>query len=90
MTDGKAQELLKELVIHSPNAQGYSLQHGVIRYQGRIWVGSNFAVQAKIITALHSSAVGGHSGQQTTYQRIKKSFCWKGMKQNVEQFIKQC
>jgi len=90
VTYARSQELLSQLAVHSPNEQGYSLQQGVIRCKGRIWVGNNSAIQTKIIATLHSSAVGGHSGQQATYHRIKKLFCWKGLKTDVQQFIKQC
>ena len=61
VTDPRAQELLAQLTVHSPNDQGYSLQQGVIRCKGRIWVGDNSAIQTKIIATLHSSAIGGHS-----------------------------
>jgi len=53
-------------------------------------VGANSAVQTKIITAFHSSAIGGHSGQQATYHRVKMLFSWKGLKQDVAMFISQC
>ena len=77
VTDARAQDLLAQLAVHSPNAQGYSLDQGLIRYHGRIWVGTNSAVQTQIINALHASAIGGHSGQQATYHRIKRLFAWK-------------
>jgi hypothetical protein len=59
VTDEKAQQLLSQLAIHSPDPQGYTLHQGVIRFKDRIWVGSNCRLQTKIITALHSCAVGG-------------------------------
>ena len=90
VTDSRAQELLSQLAVHTPNDQGYSLHQGLIRYQGRLWVGANSAIQTKIIAAFHSSAVGGHSGQHATYHRIKRLFCWKGLKQDVAAFISQC
>ena len=62
VTDSRAQELLSQLAVHTPNDQGYSLHQGLNRYQGRLWVGANSAIQTKIIAAFHSSAVGGHSG----------------------------
>lgn len=34
--------------------------------------------------------LGGHSGILATYQRIRKLFYWPGLKQGVEDFIKQC
>ena len=44
----------------------------------------------RLINAMHSSAIGGHSGTNATYYRLKNLFSWKGMKQDVENFVKQC
>ena len=90
VTDSQAKALLSRLAISNPDPLGYSLHDGLIRYKDRIWIGCNSALQTKLITALHSSAVGGNSGQLATYHRIKKMFYWKGLKQDVEQFVKQC
>jgi hypothetical protein len=87
--DPVATALLQELAISSPNDQGYSLT-GVIRYKGKIWVGNNSAVQTKLIASFHSSALGGHSSIQVTFQRLKKIFHWACMKQAVESYVKQC
>ena len=79
-TDSQAQELLPRLTVHSPDEHDYSLQQGIIRFNDRIWVSNNSGLQTKIITALHSSATGGHSGQRATYQRVKRMFYLKGLK----------
>jgi len=47
-------------------------------------------LQTKIIAAYHSSALGGHSSIAATYSKMKKHFSWKGMKMDVEDFVKQC
>ncbi|RLN25665.1 uncharacterized protein C2845_PM07G31520 [Panicum miliaceum] len=77
-TDSQAQTLIAQLAVHSPNAAGYSLDKGLIRYNGKLWIGNNSALQTKIISAFHSSAISGHSGTYATYQRVKKNFYWKG------------
>lgn len=89
-TDLQAQQLLSRLAISSPDTQGFSLDKGLIRHHNKVWIGQNSALQTKIIAAFHSSALGGHSGTAATYFRLKKHFAWKGMKQDVEAFIKQC
>jgi hypothetical protein len=89
-SDVDAQQLLTQLVVLSPNEDGFSLNKRIIRYQGRIWLGGNSAIQTKLITALHESAIGGHSGVEVTYHRLKNLFFWKGMKQDVDKFVKQC
>ena len=89
-TDSKAQDLLQKLAISSPDENGYSLEKGLIKHQGQVWIGNNSALQTKLIAVCHSSAIGGHSGVAATYYKLKKHFAWKGMKHQVEDFVKQC
>jgi hypothetical protein len=86
-TDPAAQSRLTQLAIASPDEHGYELSQGIIRFQGRVWIGANAALQTKLIAALHSSAVGGHSGIQATYQRVKRLFAWPGLKTAVDDFV---
>jgi hypothetical protein len=88
--DPVAAALLQELDVVQNNADGYSLTDGVIRYKNKIWVEQNYALQIKLIASFHGSTLGGHSGIQATYHRIKKMFHCKGMKQDVHSFIQQC
>jgi hypothetical protein len=90
ITDATATTLLQELAIHSPNDKGFSLDKGVIQYKNRMYIGENLALQTKLISSLHDSAVGGHSGIQATYQRIKQLYYWPGLKLAVENYVKQC
>lgn len=88
--DDKAQELLTKLAV-SPSAEpDFTLTQGLLRYKGRIWVGANSGLHTKLIEAFHASPIGGHSGIQATYQRVKKLFHWNGIKQDVQNFVQQC
>jgi len=89
-TDTQAQQLLQQLALSSPNDQGFSLEKGLIWFKGKIWIGQNSALQTRLISFSHSSAIGGHSGIAVTYQKLKQFFAWKGMKVDVENYIKQC
>jgi hypothetical protein len=82
--------MLARLAVASPDSVGFSLEQGLIKYKGNIWIGQNSTLQTKLIAAFHSSPLGGHSGVAATYYKIKKHFAWKGLKQDVESFIKQC
>lgn len=86
--DPEAQLLIQ--AISSADHPGFQLTQGLIRFQGRIWVGANVGLQTKLIQSFHSSPVGGHSGVHATYQHLKKLFYWKGINQAVEDFLKQC
>jgi hypothetical protein len=72
--DATATALLQELAVVQHNDQGYSLSNGVIRYKDRIWIENNSALQTKRVSSFHSCALGGHSGIQATYHRLKKMF----------------
>ena len=62
VTDPKAQSILTRLVVHSPDEEGYTLEQGLLKYKSKVWIASNSALQTKLIAAMHSSAIGGHSG----------------------------
>jgi hypothetical protein len=52
-----------------------------LRRNGKLVIGSNTAIKETILTWLHSSSVGGHSGRDVTASRIKSLFYWKGLLQ---------
>jgi hypothetical protein len=77
------------VVVVQHNDQGYSLSDGVIKFKGRIWIANNSTLQTKLISSFHGSAIGGHSGIQATYHRLKKMFYWQGMQHDVQAFVQQ-
>jgi hypothetical protein len=82
--DPLAQKLLVQLAASSSPAVGdFQLEDGIIKLKGRVWVGNNPALQQQIVTALHSSALGGHSGFGVTYRRLRTLFAWPGLKDQV-------
>lgn len=88
--DKFSSQLLAELSLNPKAREHYTLQQGLIRYKGRIWVGNNTDLQLKLIKELHDNPAGGHSGFPVTYRRIKHLFAWLGMKQQIQQQLKQC
>jgi hypothetical protein len=87
--DPRSTQPLQEFAVHSPSGH-FTLQDGIIYYKSKIWVGTVSSIQNKILQALHSSPVGGHSGIEATYSRIKKLFAWPHLKQSVKDFVSQC
>lgn len=68
----------------------YILHDSLICYKGRIWLGNNRDLHLKVISAMHSSAIEGHSGILVTYSRLKQLFHWLGIKQTVHDYIRSC
>jgi hypothetical protein len=77
--DADATNLLQELVVSSPNAQGFSPTDRVIRYGNKIWVGPNSALQTKLIGSFHSSTLGA-LWCVGNILKIEKMFHWQGLK----------
>lgn len=89
-SDAWVQEIIAKLILNSAAVPNYSFKDGILRYNSRIWVGEVPALHQKILLALHSSPLGGHSGVPVTYKRIKQIFAWKGLKSSIHNFVKSC
>jgi hypothetical protein len=72
--DVQARKLIDDLSVSGSNEKGYTLRDGILHLHDRIWVGNNTLAQNHILQALHNSGVGGHSGVQATYHRVKQYF----------------
>jgi hypothetical protein len=88
--DPKAQQLIQELSITGTNDRGFSFTDGIIRLKGRVWVGNNSLAQNHILQALHSSGIGGHSGIQAAYNKVKALFAWPKLKDTVIAYVQTC
>lgn len=76
---------------HSPDSKGrFSLEHNLLYFRKRIWLGGSPHLQEKIMAAFHTSKIGGHSGFPATYCRLKKLFAWPKMKQQIKEFVQSC
>jgi len=80
-------ELLRELSLQSPNDKGFSLQNGLIRFKGRVWIGQNLLDQQHVLQAVHNSGIGGHSGFHVTYHRVRALFAWPQLKATIRTYV---
>lgn len=88
--DEEAKQLLAQLIINLVGVEHFTLTNGVIRFQGKIWLGKFVEAQHAVLLAMHASGLGGHSGITATYNRIKNLFYWPGMKKDVYQYVSAC
>jgi len=88
--DPVATELITKLSLKANAVPNFTLSGGVIRYKGWVWLGHDKDLHAQVIAAMHSSALGGHSGTPVTYSRLKQYFSWPGMKLAVKEFVRSC
>ncbi|XP_027083512.2 uncharacterized protein [Coffea arabica] len=64
--DEEVQNMIRQIVRTPGNPPEHSYQDGILRYKGRIVVGSAGEIRKKIIATLHESQLGGHSGVQSS------------------------
>lgn len=83
-------QLLAKLSIASDAVPNYTLTTGVIRYKGKVLIGNSTELKKQIFMSFHDSALGGHSGERATYQRLKLVFYWPNMKKAIVDYIHQC
>ena len=88
--DSTAQEILAKLAVDPNASTHFTLRGGLLRYDGRIWVGPNEHLQQQLLAAFHDSPQGGHSGFPVTYRHVQTLFKWPRMKSMVREYIKQC
>ena len=56
----------------------------------RIVVPETNEIKARIVQELHSTPYSAHPGIQRTIARVRRSFWWKGMLGDVQQFVENC
>jgi hypothetical protein len=88
--DKQCKTLLTKLILTGSNNKGFTLQEGIIRYKGRIWLGNHKEAHQAVLLALHASGIGGHSGQAATYNKVKSLFAWPGLKKSVQEYVTKC
>jgi hypothetical protein len=88
--DNECVKLLQEVTINPASNPHYTTQSGILRYKGRIYVGSITDLKQKIFNYFHASTFGGHSGIRVTYQKLKQIFYWPKMKQYLTEQIAAC
>jgi hypothetical protein len=82
--------LLQKLSINPHSSGQFTLKNGILRFQGRIWIGPDVSLRQQIISALHDSPQGGHSGFPVTYRHVNSLFKWPAMKNMVRDFVRSC
>jgi hypothetical protein len=79
--------ILEQAIVNAEALPNYSFHAGILRYKGKICIGNDVELRNKILSSLHSSVIGGHSGIRATYHRIKKIFYWPNPKKIVKTFV---
>lgn len=88
--DAEAQQLIAQLIVNPVNNEGYTLQNGELKKNGRFYVGANTNLRQKISCTIHGSSEGGHSGVAATIKRAERLFFWPTMRADLTEMVREC
>ena len=52
--------------------------------------GQSYEERQSLITNFHDTPVAGHKGVKATYNTLRKHYSWKGMKEQIQTYVKHC
>ena len=68
----------------------YRVMDEVIYYTERIFLTEGSQLKKNILHASHDSPLSGHQGFTKTYRAIRERFSWKGLKEDMLQYVREC
>src|SRR5690606_13057799 len=86
--DEEVMELINE-VQYNPNEE-YTMDHGVLLFKGSVMVPDNAEIKKDILNLCHDQPLAGHFGILKTYDLVKRSFYWHGMKSYIKKYVTSC
>ena len=63
---------------------------GLFRINSRLYVPNHKGLRLGVLKAHHDSVLAGHQGVSKTAELIQRSYCWLGLRRDVESFIRGC
>jgi hypothetical protein len=90
LQDPKSSHLIQQLQNKAQAPPGYSWLQDELRYKGRLYLSKQSKLKSTVLSELHATPTVGHSGFTKTYDRVKRSFFWDGMKQDIRKFVAEC
>jgi hypothetical protein len=90
LQDPKSSHLIQQLHTNAPAPPGYSWLQDELRYKGCLYLSKQSKIKSMIIFELHATPTTRHSGFTKTYDKVKRSFFWDGMKQDIRNFVTEC
>jgi hypothetical protein len=88
--DPETQSTLLNLQQNLPGPKGFSLQRGLLLKKSHLWLIRHSPFQLQVLDFIHSDPSAGHSGYHKTLAHAKSNFIWKGMRQDIKKFVREC
>ncbi|KAJ9542239.1 LOW QUALITY PROTEIN: hypothetical protein OSB04_028745, partial [Centaurea solstitialis] len=81
---------LKQIKADLSSGRGFEVRQGMLFYNDRLVIPKNSTFIPSLFYEFHSSRIGGHTGEDRTYQRLAAEVFWMGMKKDIIDMVKKC
>lgn len=81
------QNTLRKRTLEDPS---YTIRDGILMYRGRFLISKDSKLKALLLQEFHDTLVGGLVGVERTFLRLNANFFWKGMRNDVKEFVTKC
>jgi hypothetical protein len=82
--------MIQQLKANSLVSPGYSWHNDKLWYKGHLYLSKQPQLKSTMLSELHANPTVVHSGFTKTYDRVRCSFFWDGMKKDVRTFVAEC
>jgi hypothetical protein len=79
--------MIQQLQAKSLVSPGYSWHNDELRYKGCLYLSKQSQLKSMVLSELHATPTARHAGFTKTYDRVKRSFFWDGMKKDIHNFV---
>ncbi|KAK8934297.1 hypothetical protein KSP39_PZI014692 [Platanthera zijinensis] len=90
LQDPELRTIIETLQQGQATEPGYHLQGQRLYFQGRVVIPSASPWRTAMMQEFHASPTDGHAGILRTLQRLRANVFWKGMRRDVQQFVREC
>ena len=63
---------------------------GLLRWNKKVFVPEDEAVRQELLRAHHDDPLAGHFGPERTSELLRRKFYWKGLSEDVEEYVSTC
>ena len=77
-------------IFETINLRHCSSHDNALFYKDRLWVPAMAELRTDVIKESHDQPACGHPGRDRTLELVKRQFYWRGMKDEVARYIRNC
>jgi hypothetical protein len=90
LQDPKSWHLIQQLQSKALAPPRYSWLQDELQYKGCLYLSKQSKLKSTVLSELQDTPTARHSGFTKTYDRVKRSFFWDGMKHDIRNFVAEC